>query len=679
MSGLKISLLGGMEIGPAGGAGEISITRKAGAMIAYLALQDGRVQTRDKLAALFWSRNTDAQARTNLRQALSRLRKALANGTDGPLIVDADRIGLDTAGLELDVARFEQLVAEGSADSLEAATALYRGDLLDGVSLGEEGFDSWLRGERERLRILATGALGKLASHYESARDIERCIETAARLLALDPMQEAAHRALMRAYAAQRRYALALRQYRTCGEILERELSVKPDGETQALYRAIQEQRGAAKISEEHAGVLRNVEATAETLQGKGSTSLVLPDRPSVAVLPFANRSGDADQDYFADGVTENVITGLTRFRELFVIAPKTALLAHGLVGDPREAGAQLGVAHVVEGSVRRAGDRVRVTVQLADAADGRSVWAEHYDRDLTDVFAVQDEISGRIVATLVGRIEDATRRQAERKAPGDITAFDYLLRARSKLNTYMKEGILESRRLLEEALKTDPTFAAAWAELARSYLAEYESDWTDDRGAALDRARVLAEKAVALDGSDVVARYALANAHFYGKRHDLANAEIERAIELNPNDYHNLCSKAWFLAFAGRLDEGVACSREAMRLSPFAPDNCMLAIGYAEYAARRYEDAIEVLGRVSRRSAWRASYLAACYAQLGRMEQARAYAADVMESASSAPEIHDSGDPECWRRYWSNWFCYKDPADFEHFLEGMAKAGLPT
>ena len=701
MPGLKVSLLGGMSFSASGGVTETTITRKAGAMIAYLALQDGHAQSRDKLAGLFWSRNTDEQARTNLRQALSRLRKAMGNGAKGTLTVYGDRVGLDMANIDLDVARFERLIAEGTPETMEQAAALYRGDLLDGIGLDEEAFESWLRTERERLRMLAAGGLAKLCAHYEKSRDRERCILAASRLVALDPLQEQAHRTLMRAYAAQGRHALALKQYKTCTETLRRELGVEPDGETMALYQEIQGQRGEGG----GAATMDRVMATAEALQGPGETTLDIPDRPSVAILPFENKSGDSSQEYFAEGITENVIVGLSRFRDLFVIAPKSAHKSQALMGDVNEAGARLGVAHIVEGSVRRAGNRVRVTVQLSEAAKGQRIWVEQYDRDLDDMFVVQDEISGKIVATLAGRIEAAGRHAAEYKATTDMTAYDYVLRARPRLNTYAKEGVLEARQLLNTAVEIDPGLAAAWSEIARSFIAEYEGDWTMDRDAAVAQAQALAEKAIALDDADIVSRYSLACAQFYQGRHELADLEIERALELNPNDYHCVCAKGWFLAFEDRLEEGVTCAYEAMRTSPFAPDNCMLITGFVEYNRGRYEAAIEAFGRVGSGNKcgfvdynkgryeaaieefgrvgsgnkWRDSYLAASLAQHGRLNEARALAVDVTNAALLESDLTDADDPKCWRRYWARWFRYKDPAGFEHFMDGLRKAGMPV
>jgi TolB-like protein/Tfp pilus assembly protein PilF len=549
--------------------------------------------------------------------------------------------------------------------------------------------------------MLAAGVLAKLCAHYEKSQDRERCILAASRLVALDPLQERAHRTLMRAYAAQGRHALALKQYKTCAETLRRELGVEPDGKTGALYREISGQRGESGA----AATMDRVLATAEALQGPGAATLDIPDRPSVAVLPFENKSGNSDQDYFAEGITENVIVGLSRFRDLFVIAPKSAHKSRALMGDVNEAGARLGVAHIVEGSVRRAGNRVRVTVQLSEAAKGQRIWVEQYDRDLDDMFVVQDEISGKIVATLAGRIEAAGRHAAEYKATTDMTAYDYVLRARPRLNTYAKEGVLEARQLLNSAVEIDPGLAAAWSEIARSFIAEYEGDWTKDRDAAVAQAQALAEKAIALDDADIVSRYSLACAQFYQGRHELADLEIERALELNPNDYHCVCAKGWFLAFEDRLEEGITCAYEAMRTSPFAPDNCMLLSGFVEYNRGRYEAAIEafgrvgsgnkcgfvdynrgrseaavdVFGRVGSGNKWRDSYLAAALAQHGRLEEARALAADVTNAALLESDLTDADDPQCWHRYWARWFRYKDPTGFEHFIDGLRKAGMPV
>jgi TolB-like protein len=668
MAGLRIALLGGLGITGGEATARASLTRKAKALVAYLALQGGRPQSREKLAELLWGNSAEEQARANLRQTLSLVRKSL-NG-DGPafLVTDGDQISLAGQDIDLDVAKFEHLVAEATPDALKRAAALYKGDLLDGFSLKEDSFEAWARTERERLRHLACDALTKLIAHCDEVGDTERCVETAARLLRLDPLREAAHRILISAYAAQGRQASALKQFEACRDILKRELGVEPEPETVALYRDIRNQRALAPQGETD---------TAMKLEAEGPP---LPDGPSVAVLPFENKSGDPDQSYFADGLTENIITGLTRFREILVIGVSSSFAARDKTLDVQQVGHQLGVEHVVEGTVRKAANRVRVTAQLIDAASGHRVWAEQYDHDLDDIFVVQDEITNVIVATLAGRIEGAGRHRAEHKAAKDMSAYDYWLRGRHCLNSFTKDGFLEARRHFESALELEPGYARAYADLARSHLYEYEASWSEAPLEALDRCYQLAQKAVDLDDADSTARYALAWAYACRNQLELAMVHIEKAIALNPNDYHNLCAKSFYLAVSGKLAEGIACSSEAMRLNPFAPNACLFAIGLGEFGAKHYEEAIRAFGAMtSYVPMWRAAYLAACFAYLGRDEQARDKAAEVFELAETEVVEPLGTDPERWREYWSKWYLFQTPDDLEHFLQGIRKAGLPA
>lgn len=406
---------------------------------------------------------------------------------------------------------------------------------------------------------------------------------------------------------------------------------------------------------------------------------LPLPDKPSVAVLPFENKCGDPDQDYFADGLTENIINGLTRFREILVIGVKSIMIVREQATDLREIGRTLGVAHIVEGSVRKAGDRVRVTVQLVDAATGQRLWAENYDRTLDDIFAVQDEITGIIVATLAGQIEHLELVRVPKKPAEDPVAYDFLLRGRQCLNRYTEDGEFEARRHFERALELDPECAAAYAGLSISYIHEYEANWSEAPEDALERAYTLAQKAVALDDADSPARYAISSACYYRGQYELANAHIEKALELNPNDYHNICNKGYILAFSDRPLESIACSKEAMRLNPLTPENCLFAIGIAEYVAGRYEEALAAFGRTKGWGLVRPASIAACYAQLGRDAQARAAAAEVRALAPSDPSVPEEDDIERWRVYWSRMMPFENPNNWAKFLEGLRKAGLPA
>ena len=666
MTGLQITLFDGLKIAGSGISAGTLMTRKTRALVAYLALRGDAGQSREKLAELLWSNSAEEQARANLRQSLSSLRKALNSDGDAHLATDSDQISLAGPGIELDVAMFEQLVAEATPEALKRAAELYQGDLLDGFSLKEDPFEAWARVERERLRHLAADAFIKLIAHCDEVGDTERCVETAARLLTLDPLRESAHRIMMRAYAAQGRQTLALKQFETCRDILKRELDVEPEPETIALYREIRQNRVAA------------ADDKFDSLLEHTFKNPPLPDGPSVAVLPCENKSDDLNQAYFADGLTENVISGLTRFHEILVIGVKSILIVREQTTDTREIGRSLGVAHVVEGSVRKTGEHLRVTARLVDAATGQQIWTENYDRDLDDILVVQDEITNVIVATLVGQIERLELRRVATKPVEQMVAYDCLLRARQCSNRYTKDGELEARCHFERALELNPDYAAAYAGLSISYLHEYEASWSEAPDEALDRAYNSAQKAVALDDADSPARYAIASACYYRGQTELAMVHIEKALEVNPNDYHNICAKAWFLA-GYNTSESVDCSIEAMRLNPLVPDNCLFAVGMAEFAAGQYEDALKAFAKMSGWGLHRPAWIAACYAQLGRDEQARTAATEVWKLAPGDPSVPNENDLERWRAYWSRLIIFQNPNDLARFLEGLRMAGLPA
>ena len=274
---------------------------------------------------------------------------------------------------------------------------------------------------------------------------------------------------------------------------------------------------------------------------------LSLPDKPSVAILPFENKSSDAEQGYFADGLTENIITGLTRFQSLFVIAVASTFITREKGLDAVTAARELGVAHIVDGSVRKAGNRVRVTAQLVEADTGRRVWAETYDRDLEDIFIIQDEITDMIVATVVGRMEDANRQRAERKDDQEMAAFDCVFRGRQCLNRYTKDATLEARTYFNRALELDSNCAAAYAGLAMSYSSESHSTWSEDIDASDDRLYEFAQKAVALDANDDLALYALASAYFFRDQNDQANSQSTRRSTLIRTTITTCVPKAGF------------------------------------------------------------------------------------------------------------------------------------
>jgi adenylate cyclase len=396
-------------------------------------------------------------------------------------------------------------------------------------------------------------------------------------------------------------------------------------------------------------------------------------DRPSIVVLPFANLSGDPQQDYFSDGITEDITTELSRFSELMVIGRNSAFQYKGKAVDVRQVGRELGARYVLEGSVRRGGGRVRITAQLIDAATGAHRWGERYDRELQDVFAVQDEVARMIVTTLAAHVNRAEIERALLKPPATWEACDYYLRGSeacfSHLSRRTRGALQEARRLLEQALAIDPDYARAAAMLARTYLDAYydqfDGDYLDP--AALDRALELAQTAVHLNPLLPQARAQLGFVLLFKRRHDAALAEFERAFALNPNFIDH--AYALVLILTGEPARAIEVLESNIRLDPFQPSP-FLYMGMAHYMLKRYGEAVRWLREAASRlpnSQPPHVMLASAYAQSGQFEEARAEAAEVLR-------INPGFTIESWKPIL---LLNKNPEDPEHRIDGLRKAGL--
>jgi adenylate cyclase len=387
-------------------------------------------------------------------------------------------------------------------------------------------------------------------------------------------------------------------------------------------------------------------------------------DRPSIAVLPFDNLSGDPEQAYFSDGMTEDIITELSRFRSLFVIARNSSFAFRGERIEVGEIARRLGVQYVLEGSVRRAGNRVRITAQLIDAERGTHLWAERYDRDLEDIFAVQDEVVRTVVATVVGRLEVAGAEVARRKPPENLAAYDYVLRGVEQLNLSGDEHNAEARRLFEKAVELDPQYAVGHAYVGLALYVE----WIGTRPPReLERALEIARKALALDENDSRVHRILSYIYGHLKQFDRAEFHGERSVALNPNDPHAALGYAARLRDAGRAEEGLAWARKAMQLNPYHPNWYWSAYARILHDAGHYAEALDAYGRIEGRPSFHHAYVAACHAGLGQMEEARAHVALALEAR-----------PDFSIAAWAKRLGHKHEADKQRFLDGLRKAGLP-
>ena len=404
--------------------------------------------------------------------------------------------------------------------------------------------------------------------------------------------------------------------------------------------------------------------------------ALALPDKPSIAVLPFTNMSGDPGQEYFSDGITEDIITDLSRFSELFVIARNSSFQYKGKSPDIRQVGRELGVRYVLEGSIRRAGDRIRISAQLIDAVTGAHRWGERYDRELKDVFAVQDEVSRAIVAILVAHVNKAEAERTLLKPPATWQAYDFFMRASDLFSTawpsFNLAGIYEARRLLERSISLDPNYARAYAVLSRIPTWLLGSEPLDEdhlSPTALERAHRLARKAVQLDPNLPIAHAHLGTVLTFEGQHEQSIAEFEKAIALNPNftDWRFGAT----LIRAGEPVRAIQVIETHMRYDPFYSPWAPGLLGLARYMLKEYSEALPPLRECTSRAPDMSLghvWLAANLAQLGQLDEAHAEAAEVLRID---PKYTIDGTQ---RRL----ALFKRPEDAEHLFDGLRKAGLP-
>ena len=396
---------------------------------------------------------------------------------------------------------------------------------------------------------------------------------------------------------------------------------------------------------------------------------LELPLKPSIVVLAFENMSGDREHEYFSDGVTEDIITDLSKISGLFVIARNSAFTYKGKQVNVQAVSRELGVRYVLEGSVRRAGSRVRITAQLIDGTTGGHVWAERYDRELADIFAVQDEVTREIVLALAPKLTEAKQQFPTREPTDNLEAYDCFLRGREQWWRHTKQANADARSMFERAVELDPKFAMAFAWLAASHLLDYINQWTQPAERSVRLHSELARRAVSLDDRDSFAHVQLGFAHLVSRQHELAIAEGEKAIALDSSFAHARFDLAWTLHYTGRQMETLDMLDEAMRLDPHFPDMILHLRALAYFQLGRYEDAVATLKRrLIRNPNTDVSHvlLAACYGHLGRFAEARA-------AWREALRINPDYSLEHKRKV----LPYKNPGDFEHIVDGLRKASV--
>jgi adenylate cyclase len=405
-----------------------------------------------------------------------------------------------------------------------------------------------------------------------------------------------------------------------------------------------------------------------ETPQARREEPAQLRDKPAIVVLPFANMSGDPEQEFFADGLTEDILTELSRFRELLVISRNTSSRYKGKAVDVKKIAKELAVHYLLEGSVRKAGNRVRVSVQLIDAETDRHIWADRYDRELADIFAIQDEVTASVVATLPRRVEAARRERSASKPTENMAAYECVLTGKVLHHRSTKQDNEAALAMLERAVKLDPQYAHAHAWLACTLGQSWTNGYCEDRDATWNRILEELRTAHALDDNDSDVHRILAAVHLAHNDHDKATYHQERAIALNPNDDLIVVQEGEVLTWLGRPEEGVTWIKKAMRLNPYHPERFWNHLGRAYFVARRYAEAVEAFKHITAQDHTHHAFLAAAHAQIGNEAEANAQAGQVL-----------ARKPDFTVKDYLSTVHYKRQEDFDHHQSSLLKAGLPA
>lgn len=468
------------------------------------------------------------------------------------------------------------------------------------------------------------------------------------------------------------------------------EHTVKNIKEPVRVYRVLMEPEAAGKLVGETKSMLRRwslassvivlvigaaafwvyymqLTPNSEETISPSKSSLMSVGRASIAVLPFSNLSGEPEQEYFSDGITNDLITALSKFRELLVIASNTIFTYKGKPVNIEHIGQELGVRYVLEGSVQKAGAKVRINAQLIDATSGFHIWSEHYNRELKDIFAVQEEIVHTIVGKLAVKIDAAERKRVLHKRTESLEAYDYLLRGLELFQTRTCAAFRKARQMFEKAIVLDPDFASAYVGLGLTYRVQADYGWAEFPTQALQQAKDLALKALVLDESNADAYALLGNVYTHFKRYDFAIKQLNRAIELNPNDASSYNTRGEVLLWSGKVDDAIESLETAYRFDPYLSPGLFMFLGISYYLKEQYDKAINMLEEgLNRKPDWVGNHiiLAAVYAQSGRLIDAEREAQEVLR-LDPFFEIDSYGS------------VFQNQEDRAKIVEGLRKAGL--
>ncbi|MGX5850026.1 BTAD domain-containing putative transcriptional regulator [Mesorhizobium sp. PL10] len=633
MSLARLDLLGGFRVtSPEGEILEVP-AKKNRALVGILAVAPKQEVTRHKLAAFLWGDRGEEQARNSLRQALTAIRKDFAALGADALVLIGDRVALNPKFVTIDVAEFIAASASNDVAELRQAAVLYAGPFLDGLSTADNAFENWLREARADLSIRAIKVFQSLAASVTGA---ER-VAIAERLIALDPLRESSHVALMQAHIAMNQTALAIKQYEVCKMLLKRELGAEPADELQQLRRTIDE------------------------MSTKPTTSGLSGQKPVIAVLSFENMSGDPGQEYFSDGITEDIITELGRFGDLYVIARNSSFTFKQKTIDAPTVAKQLSADYLLEGSIRRAGNRVRISARLIEARSGNQIWADRFDRELTDIFELQDEIARSVAITVAGTVRTSGVEKIRRLPMTQLDAYELYLQARVRMARY--DTVLDAMPFLVRAIELDPNVAMAHAMMSIVLTSKWLLEGDDD---TLKSALIHGRSAVRLGPQQAWSHVSLGHALIFIGQLDEALPHLERAVSLNPNETRSRAIRGLCRNYLGQYEEALADLDDCIARDPLNYDWFWDLRGQILMVLGRYPEAITSYRNLNAYAFWAYAFVAVCHWRMGDKLLAANAARQCLTARPGANVSTILIDP------------YRDPTVLNDLRRDLLAVGIP-
>jgi TolB-like protein/DNA-binding SARP family transcriptional activator/tetratricopeptide (TPR) repeat protein len=667
--GLHMQMLGPLTVSRDGIAQPLPASRKVRALFAYLALAP-RPMGRPRLCELLWDVADDP--RGELRWCLSKLRGLVDDHSCRRVQTCDDAVTLDLSGCFVDVVEVDRATEAGietlGPDRLRSLSALFVGEFVEGLEIDRSpAFYGWLVAQRRRFRACHAAILEQLVSSLPAGSD--EVLEHLEQWLELAPFDQRAHTILLEELARRCRIDEGEEQVAAAARLFEAEgLDWAP---IRDAWRAARNGQARVLLPGEAAPTSpQPPSGPVETGIPSAAVTAVLA-RPAVAILPFANLSGDAEQEYFADGMSEDLITALSHWRWVPVISRNSTLAYKGRAIDVTQIGRELNARYLLEGSVRRANDCVRIAAQLIDAETGHHLWAHTYDRRLGDVFELQDEITRTIVGAIEPQLSRAEQQRALRKRPENLDAWDLSLRALFHLRRGAKQDLAEAERLLTEAARMDSTASYTQSLIALCRFTDALGGWTRNPACALASTHAAAKEAVALDETDWLAHALLGIALLWTQRqYDRAIEEQERAFSLNPSGSLSHQFAGCVQSFAGQPAAAIPHLEAVLQLDPRYQTlaSVLSDLGLAYFLL---EDSEAALGWFDRAIAEQPDYVrawqrkVACLARMDRMEEASATLARVLEL-----------QPDFSSAYVEATYPFRAPAHAEMFSDGLRKAG---